>query len=351
MARRPTARAQSAAAGRAVATEPRRRRSRLLEPLRRRARDWIRRRQGTDTDPVTLERRRIYILPTRLGLAFAGMLFAMLLGGLNYDNNLGLALAFLIGAIGVVAMHHCHGNLLGLQLRLAGTQPDFAGGRVTFGVQCLNASRSARPRIELQAEDSAALCLDVPPAESAVAQISLPAPRRGIVRLDRCVVATRHPLGLFRAWAVLHPGYTALVYPAPAAPGTAPPGIASDTGAAQDGAAGDDDFSGLTRFQPGDRLARIAWRAAARGHGLHTKQYAGTHVTTHVFDWDQTAGRDPEQRLSLLCRWILDAHARGEAFGLRLPGQAKIEPGLGPLQRQRCLAALALFDAGSVSRG
>ena len=32
------------------------------------------------------------------------------------------------------------------------------------------------------------------------------AERRGRVRLDRFVLATRHPLGLFRAWAVVHPG-------------------------------------------------------------------------------------------------------------------------------------------------
>lgn len=345
MAGRPPASATTAAP--AGAPTGHRGRARLPGPLRRRAHAWLRRRQGADSDPVTLERNRIYILPTRLGIAFAGMLFAMVVGGLNYDNNLGLGLAFLIGSIGVVAMHHCHGNLLGLQLRLAGTQPDFAGGRVVFGIQCTNASRSARPWIELHAAGSEPRGVDLPPADSAVVELTLPAPRRGLVRLDRCVVATRHPLGLFRAWAVLHPDYAALVYPAPAASGSAPPGVEADTGGAQDGAAGEDDFSGLKRFQPGDRLARVAWKTAARGHGLHTKQYAGTHVTTHVFDWDQAVARDPEQRLALLCRWILDAHAQGEAFGLRLPGQPHIEPGLGPAQRQRCLAALALFEPGA----
>ena len=73
---------------------------RLLRDLRarveRRTRAWIRRRQGADTDPVDLGRRRIYILPTRLGVAYAAMLFAMLLGGMNYNNNLGLWLTFLL---------------------------------------------------------------------------------------------------------------------------------------------------------------------------------------------------------------------------------------------------------------
>ena len=35
---------------------------------------------GVDTDPIVLSGRRIYIVPTRLGLAFAVMVFAMFLG-------------------------------------------------------------------------------------------------------------------------------------------------------------------------------------------------------------------------------------------------------------------------------
>ena len=68
--------------------------------------------------PVTIERRRIYILPTRFGLMLAALLFAMLIAGLNYNSNLGLAFAFLMVSLVLVAMHHCHRNLLGLGVDL-----------------------------------------------------------------------------------------------------------------------------------------------------------------------------------------------------------------------------------------
>jgi len=45
---------------------------------------------------------------------------------------------------------------------------------------------------------------------------------------------------------------------------------------------------------------------------------------------------------------VLDAHDRGEAFGLRLPGQT-IDPNIGTAHRQHCLNALALYDAGARS--
>ena len=99
-----------------------------------------------------------------------------------------------------------------------------------------------------------------------------------------------------------------------------PPRTATDTGGAQAGAVGEEDFAGLRPFQAGDSLRRVAWKAYARGQGLHTKQFAGTDVVSHVFDYGSLAGLGVEARLEQLCRWVLDAQERGEAFALRLPG-------------------------------
>ena len=70
---------------------------------------WARRRQGTDqSSGFALERRRIYILPTRYGVIFAVVLFAMLLGSINYAANLAYAMTFLLAGLmlvlGVVAV-------------------------------------------------------------------------------------------------------------------------------------------------------------------------------------------------------------------------------------------------------
>jgi len=319
--------------------------ARLRSAMDARTQAWIRRRQGIDRDPVRLERRRIYILPTPLGIAYAAMLFAMVLGGMNYGNNLGLALAFLLVSLGLVVMHHCHGTLSGLGLRLAATESGFVGGEVRFRINFENTARAPRPRIELLVGREPARVVEVPAGGTATAELSVPATRRGRVRLERFVVATRHPLGLFRAWAVVHSEYSAIVWPAPAERGRVPPGVETDTGGAQEHAQGDHDFAGLRPFQAGDSLRRIAWKAYARGQGLHTKQYAGTDVVSHVFDWDSLPALGTDARLAQLCRWVLDAHEQGEAFGLRLPG-VTLEPNVGTAHRERCLDALALFEGG-----
>ncbi|MDH5228104.1 MAG: hypothetical protein OEW50_11945, partial [Gammaproteobacteria bacterium] len=187
----------------------------LRARVERRTRAWIRRRQGEDADPVELRRQRIYILPTRLGLAYGAMLFAMLLGGMNYNNNLGLALTFLLVSLGLVAMHHAHGTLAGVRVRLLEAVPGFAGDEVRFRLQLEHSSSVARPALEVGLEKGhpASVTVDLPPLGHAEAVLALPAPRRGRIALDRFIVSTSHPFGLFRAWAVIHPRYAAIAWP------------------------------------------------------------------------------------------------------------------------------------------
>lgn len=315
-------------------------------------RRWLLERQGKDGDTVELRRNRIYILPTRLGVAYAAMLFAMLLGGMNYNNNLALGLVFLLAGIGLASMHHCHGTLAGLRLQLLGAEPGFVGDQVRFRWLLQNDAAVSRPAVETRLErgdDSPSRPVEVHALGTAETELCLPARRRGRVPLDRFVVRTAHPLGIFCAWAVVHPAIAAVAWPKPADRGRAPPRTATDTGGAQLPVVGDEDFAGLRPFQPGDSPRRVAWKTYARGQGLHTRQYAGTSVLSHVFDWDSLPGLGAEERLAQLCRWILDAHERGEAFGLRLPG-LEVEVNLGVAHRDRCLNALALHDAGIAGR-
>jgi uncharacterized protein (DUF58 family) len=329
----------------------------LLQSLRaridQRTRRWLLARQGRDTDPVELRRNRIYILPTRLGVAYAAMLFAMLLGGMNYQNNVGLALTFLLAGLGLVTMHHCHGTLSGLRLRLLAAEPAFVGEKVRFRWLLENDAPLSRPAIEVRLERIGGVRgrpVEVPALGAVATELRLPARARGLVPLERFVVSTAHPLGLFRAWVVVHPLHSAVAWPRPASRGRTPPRTATDTGGAQPLTVGDEDFAGLRPFMTGDSLHRVAWKAYARGQGLHTKQYAGTDVVSHLFEWDSLRGLGTEERLAQLCRWVVDAHERGEAFGLRLPG-VSIDVNLGVAHRERCLNALALFDPDGAGRG
>ncbi len=315
-----------------------------LGRLQARAAEWARRRQGPDAMDVTLARRRIYILPTRYGLVFAVLVFAMLLGSMNYSTSLGFALAFLLAGLGLVALHHCHANLLGTRLRFAAARPVFAGQEARFQIEVSNGGALPKYEIELEAAGVQTPPVDLEPGAAQVLELGLPTQRRGWISLPRLSVATRHPGNLSRAWTWVHMDAHCLVYPAPAPLGRPVPRSANPTesgGIAQ--AHGNADFAGLRDAVPGDPPRRIAWKAYARTGALLVKQFAGAEAAAEVFEWESLPELGPEQRLSQLARWCLDAHAAGLGFGLALPGR-HIGPGTGERQLHECLAALALFD-------
>lgn len=315
-----------------------------LRRLRSRIRHWSRQRHGLDPDPYELRSGRIYILPSALGCTFGFMLFAMFLGAMNYGNNLALGLAFLLGALGLTAMHYSHRNLAHLRIRSAGCEPVFAGQTAKFQIAIENRAQLARYELTLENEQSTSPAARIPASDRKIFEVCLPARKRGYLALEYFELATRHPFGLFRAWSYVHMNLRCIVYPKPSERGIPPPLVDVDTGGAQDLARGAEDFAGFRNFHPGDSPRHIAWKAYAREQGLQIKLYAGTAVSSQVLDWDSLGSMHTEARLSQLCRWIQDAHSHGHAYGLKLPGQT-IPPNVGEAHRQRCLTALALFEA------
>jgi len=146
----------------------------------------MRRRQGPDVLPVTLERRRLYILPTGAGAAFGLLLFLMLLAGLNYGNSLALFLTFLLAAFALVAMQQCHRNLLGIAVIAAHAPAVFARTTGAVHLTLANPADLERARVEAAVPpEVAAVAADLPPHERQRLELPLPAATRGIVRIDR----------------------------------------------------------------------------------------------------------------------------------------------------------------------
>lgn len=303
---------------------------------------WIRRRRGADPTSFVLHRRRIYILPTRFGIAFGCVLFAMLLGSINYGASLGYALTFLLAGLGLAMLHQCHANLLGIEVGFAGAAPVFAGGDARFRIRLSHSGGAPRYEIGIGAGGREFGPVDVPPGDSAVLAFAVPAARRGRLAAPRFSISTRHPGALFRAWTYAHMDIDCIVYPEPAPPGMPPPVFEDDRGGRRAKGRGDTDFAGLRAAVPGDPPRRIAWKAYARTDELLLKQFSGGTSRVDVLDYEALAGKPAEERLSLIARWCIDAAADGRSFGLRLPGDI-VPVGTGERHLHRCLEALALF--------
>jgi uncharacterized protein (DUF58 family) len=294
---------------------------------------------------VALGQRRLYILPTRHGLLFALLLLTMLLGSINYANSMGFVLTFLLASLAVVSILHTYRNLAHLIVSAGKSTPAFAGSDAVFQVCLANPGTIHRYAIGLGAGTKTGVYADIAPGQAICLEFSRPASRRGLLRAGRFTLFSTFPLGLFRIWTHLDLDTNCLVYPHPDAE-TLPLPVAraeEQSGRGLAHGVGQEDFSGLRTYHSGDSLRHVAWKAVAREQGMLTKQFEGEASREIWLDWNTLPGMETEARLSRLARWVLDADAAGQGYGLRLPGRA-IEPATGPVQRHQCLEALALFE-------
>ncbi|HXK55926.1 MAG TPA: DUF58 domain-containing protein [Gammaproteobacteria bacterium] len=305
-----------------------------MNPLRRLAR-------SDSAGKAAVTPRRIYILPTGFGVLFALLLMLMLLRSINYANNLGFMLTFLLAGLGLVAMLHTWRNLVGLELGSGRAAPVFAGEDARFEIELSNRRRWSRPGIQLQIRGRAPVTTDLNPVATEVLTLTVGSTGRGRLPLPRFTLSTRYPLGLFNAWVYVELDAICLVFPKPGK--RMPESPAPEYGQSQmgDRGVGADDFAGLRHYRPGDSPRHINWKALAREQGLQTKLFGGDRAEKCWLDWYNLAG-DSEQRLSRLCRGVLDASAQDIQFGLKLP-ECELKPARGQRHRLECLTALALF--------
>lgn len=300
---------------------------------------------GRQTPPLRLDRRRIYLLPTRYGWLFLLLLAAMLLGATNYQNNMAFLLTFLLAGLALVSLLHCQRNLSGLTVATITAAPVFAGRPALYRIR-LDPADQTRSAVRLTLDGVHARLQDLSPEAENTVEIPLPTTGRGLQRPERLVVSSRYPLGLFRAWAPLRPEAECLVYPRPlpsALPmGPGPEGEGNDTVARP----GTEDFEGLAAYQPGDQPQHIHWKGIARGQGVFTKRFAAAAGGAGLFDWFAVPETDPERKIGMLCHAVLEAERRKADYGLRLPGTV-IRPAVGVRHRHRCLEALARIPAAA----
>ena len=297
---------------------------------------------------LTLDRRHLYILPTRGGVGFAVLLLAMLTTSLNYNISLGFALTFLLSGIGMACMWMAYRNLLDLEISAGPVSPAFAGSEAMVALHVTNRDESARIGLEAKASstelarEAGTLTLD---GEGIGAlAIHVLAPRRGRLALPRVTLSSRFPFGLFRVWSYADFPLTTYVYPTPEIHPPAMP-LAAAPDDIDDGrvlSASDEGVDQLRKYRPGDPLHRIAWNHSARTGRWMSRTGQTAHQPTCWIDWNSLPmSMDTEARLSRLCAWVL---AAGDAMeiGLRLPG-IEIPPSHGAAHRRICLEALAVW--------
>jgi uncharacterized protein (DUF58 family) len=299
--------------------------------------------RGPQAGDLRLDRRRVFVLPTRVGVLFGLALATMLVTAINYGLALGYAFTFLLASVALVAMLHTWRNLVGLTLRAGRIEPVHAGDLAELRLLLRNGGGPERFALELSVPGTAQpTAIDLAARTEHLVTVALPTEHRGWLAVPRMRLSTTWPLGLWRAWGGWHPAVRVLVLPRPENP-PAPIPESGASGTERSGR-GEEDFAAIRPFRDGDSPRRLAWKAMARtgSEALLVREFEGGAGGQLMLDWDALpASLDAESRLSRLARWVIDAEAAGMRYGLRVPG-ASLGLDAGPVHRAACLEALAL---------
>ena len=291
--------------------------------------------RNPETLPVRLDRRRIYIVPTRAGFGFAVLLATMLAGALNYQNNAALLLTCLLGAALSSSMLLTWRELHDLTLRSLHAEHGFCGARLPLHLAFAD-DRRARHGLSIAVDELEQPCPLAPGTSRA--SVTIPTGRRGWMAVPRMRISSTLPFGLFRAWSWITPAQRVLVYPRILVD-SKPPARNDDPA---ERITGGDEFAGLRDYRPGDPIRHVAWKPSARHDHLLVREFDRAAPGQPLrFDWSALTGIDRETRISRLAGWVCDAYAAAHPWTLVLEDQRSFGPASDTGHYHRCLAALA----------
>lgn len=287
--------------------------------------------------------------PTFYGFVYLGMVLALLLGSINYNNNLGYLLTFLLGGLLLVSLRQTWLNVQDVLPVSARAEPAFAGGvaRVLLQVR----AESEHLALQLSLAPDCQVLTDVAAGALSSVELALPVRQRGLQRCEHLTVASTFPFGLVECQRQVLLALSCLVYPKPIRTAFVSRSQGDDNEARQSAhmsVAAGFDFSGINTYRPGDSLNRIHWKSLARGQGLHVTEFEEENRGGAFLALALIPGGNLEHRLSRLCHLVLLASSRDLRYGLDL-GTTIIQPDHGPRHRERCLEALALYPGGARS--
>ncbi|GGI91079.1 DUF58 domain-containing protein [Shewanella gelidii] len=305
---------------------------------------------------IQLSHRSIFILPSKFGVVWFGLVILLYLFGTNYQNNLVIGLSILLASILHTCIIYSYRNLAGLKLQSMPAAQVYAGDTLSFPSH-LSSEKGANevllsyPFAQGEVDQSIAPQVKQAPVKVLVSYPSTP---RGRVNPGRLKIESYYPLGLCRAWSYVDLATELIVYPTPVESKIAL--NAQQSNNQQENhhgrqVAGIDEYQGLKEYVKGESLKQVAWKQLAQGKGMLTKEFQQPLGAPIWLTLDSSQSRNYETKISELTWQVEKLHQSNQLFGLKIDN-ITIEPSHGEGHRHACLEALSLlpkFDGGTPS--
>jgi uncharacterized protein (DUF58 family) len=300
-----------------------------------------------DSYPSKIDKKRVYILPTGPGIIFLFVIFVIFLGSLNENNNMGLLFSFFLFSIFIISIWETRNNLLNLKVLSTNIENTFAGSRSKLKI-LINTDNKKKEMLNFACFNSDNLIELIEDGKSKNAELYIEADKRGVYDAPVVVISSEYPLGIFRSWSYIIPDKKQIIYPKPASKGYSIFNF-KDQGIEDEDLLKKDEkeeiFDGLREYIKGDSIKRISWKSYSKGMGLYVKEFdseSGLNDEVMIL-WDKIKSDNTENKLSIICKTILEFEASGIKYGIKIPGY-KILPSSGTSHMNKILEILAGYN-------
>lgn len=304
--------------------------------------NWLKKRVPA-SERRTLDNRSLFVFPNRWGVVFGLLTLVVLITGINYQNAMISASAYLLIAMCLLHIFQSYKNLAGLTLEFDRAESAFPGDWITVILRVHAGDRERKGILVGWLPDRYAR-FNLDKGQSRDITVRLPAKRRGVLEPGRLLVATSWPLGLVTVWSRPDLSVRAWVYPEPVH--AEPLDADTQEGGDQDQRrkhAYEGDFAGLREYQKGESVRRIVWKKFAQTGARVVRDFEVSSAKPEWVDASAWAHLETERKLSAMCEALLALYNQHKPFGLRIE-QTEYGPDAGEAQLRRCLLSLAQYE-------
>lgn len=286
------------------------------------------------------KRKRVYVMPTKMGGYLLGLIFLLFLLSIGYSNNLLLIFTLVLFALNLIWVLQTHFHLNQLKFLQVKIQNGHVEAPVKIKVRWNNAFKLGHCACEIQTAKETFSVQSLQNFEQhSDGEVVLP--YRGQFDWKYLKVSTDWPFGLYQVWIYYPLSETSLAYPALLKNQSLDSLEALEAeGESPSPLHGPEGFQDLGPYQ-NDESRRISWKHYARSGEVLIKLGESTRqdllrVTLNL----PTNEKLKEQYLSEVATMLSEAHDRQIPFILL--GRKQYGPGHHPGLLQDCLKELAL---------
>jgi uncharacterized protein (DUF58 family) len=298
---------------------------------------------------------------TSVGLGVVMITLMIIAAAFNTGTNLLYMIVATLLSFCTVSLIYGRMNIARLEVRRRLPSEVFAGEKTDYELELKNRKRwlssygigLIETAEQLAGQTLNAFFLSAAPGQSATRTVEIVFPRRGLVRMERLLVASCFPFGFVEFRTRKKLSSEALVYPKLLPVESILRLQGPDLGEREMGLRGHGvSLFAIRDYQAGDPARSIHWKLSSKGTGIKTREYEREESKTILLILDFTLPPEPSEEdlerferavsaTASLAKYFLD---HGHEAALWTPA-GTISKGIGPHHLRRILRSLALVEA------